>query len=139
MPQITIKEAIQEIGSLTDDKPIIDILRPWMAITGLTFKDALHLSHGEAIEGLKAVHNKLGEVLDVLDEDQLQEAACRCLKDITVYGEMMSHGDVTVRHGQNLNWDGTAWIYISDPKLRQRDSSKSYAEALKIVREIVDS
>jgi len=139
MPQITIKEAILEIKHLMEDVevPIIDVLRPWMTITGLNFKDALHLTHQSALEGLRAVYQKLGEVLDVLDEDQLQEAACRCLKNITVYGEMIEDGDVAVRHGQTLSWDGSSWNYVTDPKLRQRGSSKSYREALKDIREML--
>jgi len=141
MSQTTLKDAILEIRKLEDDTnvPIIDILRPWMAITGLTFKDALHLTPADAINGLIAVHKKLGEVLDVLDEDQLQEAACRCLKTVTVYGELITDGDVAVRHGQNIQWDGNTWVFITDPKMRQRGSSKSYSEALKIVREFIGS
>lgn len=141
MPQNTIKGAIQEIAGLMEDTnvPIIDVLRPWMAITGLSFKDALHLTHHDALKGLAAVYGKLGEVLDVLDEDQLQEAACRCLKTITVYGEMITDGTVAVRHGQNIEWDGNNWAFITDPKMRQRGTSKSYSEALKIVREIVNA
>ena len=137
MPQITLKEAIAEIGNLRESPnvPIIDVLRPWMAITGLTFKDALHLTHNDAIEGLLRVHTKLAEVLDVLDEDQIQEAACRCLKTVTVYGEMITDGTVAVRHGQNIAWDGSTWHYTADPKMRQRGSTKSYSEALAAVRE----
>jgi len=139
MPQITMKDAIREIKTLSEDTnvPIIDVLRPWMVITGLTFKDALHLTHHDAIEGLMRVYAKLAEVLDVLDDDQVQEAACRCLKRITVYGEMITDGTVAVRHGQNVEWDGASWLYTADPKLRQRGSTKSYREALAAVREIV--
>jgi len=139
MSQITLKEAIVEIGNLTENTnlPIIDILRPWMAITGLTFKDALHLTHNDAVEGLLRVHTKLAEVLDVLDEDQIQEAACRCLKTVTIYGEMITDGTVAVRHGQNIVWDGSDWHFTADPKMRQRGSSKSYREALTAVRELM--
>ena len=136
MPQITLKQAIVEIGNLRENTnvPIIDILRPWMAITGLTFKDALHLTHRDALDGLMRVYGKLGDVIDVLDEDQIQEAACRCLKTVTVYGEMITDGTVAVRHGQNIAWDGTTWHYTADPKMRQRGSTKVYAEALAAVR-----
>jgi hypothetical protein len=139
MPQITLKAAILEIAKLQENAnvPIIDVLRPWMAITGLTFKDALHLTHQDAVEGLLRVHAKLAEVLDVLDEDQIQEAACRCLKDVTVYGEMITDGEVAVRQGQNISWDGSSWNYVVDPKMRQRGSSKSYATALGAVRELL--
>lgn len=139
MPQITMKDAIREIKTLAEDTnvPIIDVLRPWMVLTGLTFKDALHLTHHDAIEGLMRVYAKLAEVLDVLDDDQIQEAACRCLKNITVYGEMITDGEVALRHGQTISWDGSTWHYTTDPKLRQRGSSKSYAEALNAVREML--
>lgn len=141
MPQSTIREAIESIARLQQatNPPIIEVLRPWMIVTGLTFKDALHVSYADLQKGLDAIHDKLSGVLDVLDEDQLQEAACRSLKTVTVYGEMITDGDVAVRHGQNIEWDGSAWNYVTDPKLRQRGSSKSYAEALTTVRQIVGS
>lgn len=139
MSQEMIRHAIQSIARLQQatNPPLIEVLRPWMVITGLTFKDALHVSYEDLQRGLDAVHEKLSGVLDVLDEDQLQEAACRSLKTVTVYGEMMTDGDVAVRHGQNIDWDGSSWNYVTDPKLRQRGASKSYAEALAAVREIV--
>lgn len=139
MSQITLKDAIRDIERLKSDPnaPIIEVLRPWMTITGLTFKDALHLKMSDAVEGLVRVHDKLGEVLDVLDEDQLQEAACRCLHSITVYGEMISDGEITLRQGQTLVWDGSNWLYTTDARLRQRGSSKSYAEALAAVQEML--
>lgn len=139
MTQELIRHAIESIGRLQQatNPPLIEVLRPWMVITGLTFKDALHVSYADLQGGLDAIHEKLNGVLDVLDEDQLQEAACRCLKTVTVYGEMMKDGDVAVRHGQNIEWDGNAWNYVTDPKLRQRGSSKSYAQAMTAVREMV--
>jgi hypothetical protein len=138
MPQ-TVKDAIASIANIGHDtnSPLIDILRPWMTITGLGFKDALHLVHHDLIEGLMRVHNKLGESLDIFDEDQLQEAACRCLGRVTVYGEMITDGDIAIRHGQNIEWDGTTWVFISDPKMRMRGTSKSYPEALATVQKIV--
>jgi hypothetical protein len=138
MPQ-TIKEAIASIKDLEEktNAPLIDVLRPWMTITGLGFKDALHLVHQDLIKGLMRVHDKLGESLDIFDEDQLQEAACRCLGRVTVYGEMITDGDIAIRHGQNIEWDGATWVYIADAKMRQRGTSKSYPVALAAVREIV--
>lgn len=135
----TIKEAIASLKSLDHETnaPIIDVLRPWMVITGLGFKDALHLVQQDVIEGLMRVHNKLGESLDIFDDDQLQEAACRCLGRVTVYGEMITDGETAIRHGQNIEWDGSTWVYIADAKMRQRGTSKTYPEALKAVREIV--
>lgn len=138
MPQ-TIKDAIASLKTLDHETnaPIIDVLRPWMVITGLGFKDALHLVQQDVIEGLMRVHNKLGESLDIFDDDQLQEAACRCLGRVTVYGEMITDGETAIRHGQNIEWDGSTWVYIADAKMRQRGTSTSYPEALKAVREIV--
>jgi len=135
----TIKDAINSIKDLETktNAPLIDVLRPWMTITGLGFKDALHLVHQDLVEGLMRVHEKLGESLDIFDEDQLQEAACRCLGRVTVYGDMITDGDIAIRHGQNIEWDGTMWLYISDPKMRQRGTTKSYTQALATVREIV--
>ena len=135
----TVKESIASLKNLDPDTnaPLIDVLRPWMVITGLGFKDALHLVHKDLVEGLMRVFKKLGDSLDIFDEDQLQEAACRCLGRVTVYGEMIIDGDTGIRHGQNIEWDGSTWNYITDAKMRQRGTSKSYPEALKTVREIV--
>lgn len=133
----TLKDTINEIATLRDnpDATIMDALRPWMVITGLSFKDALHLSYPQVTEGLFAVYNKLEDVIDVLDDDQIQEAACRSLKKITVVGDTITDGDVAVRSGKDISWDGTTWAWISDPKLRQRNTSKSYREALSAVLE----
>lgn len=138
MTQLSIKEAIQGIADLKEDTniPMINIMRPWMIITDLSFKDAIHLTHRDMIAGLVRVHNKLGEVLDVLDEDQLRESACRCLKEVVVYGDEITDGEIAVRHSQRLSWDGSNWNYTADPKLRQRATSKSYIEALATVREL---
>ena len=135
----TVKESIASLKNLDPDTnaPLIDVLRPWMVITGLGFKDALHLVHKDLVEGLMRVFKKLGDSLDIFDEDQLQEAACRCLGRVTVYGEMIIDGDTGIRHGPNIEWDGSTWNYITDAKMRQRGTSKSYPEALKTVREIV--
>jgi len=136
----TIKDAIASLRDLDQDTnaPLIDVLRPWMLVTGLGFKDALHLVHKDLIEGLMRVYKKLGDSIDIFDEDQLQEAACRCLGRVTVYGEMITDGDGDgIRHGQNIEWDGNTWNYIADAKMRLRGASKSYPEALKTVQEIV--
>lgn len=137
MSQITIKEAVREIQYLDGgcNHPLIRVMRPWMVITGLSLEDAIHLNYDETVRNLVLVHRKLGELLDILDEDQLQETACRCLKEIVVYGELVTDGDTAIRQRQVIAWDGDTWQYITDPKLRQRGSSKSYVTALADVRE----
>ena len=115
--------------------PLIDLLRPWMVITGLEFKDGVHLTADSLVEKLLRVHAKLGDSLDLLDDDQLQEAACRCFKKITVYGELIEEGDIVLKHGQDIEWDGSTWIFISDPKLRMRETSKLYLNALEAVKQ----
>lgn len=137
MTQHSIKDAIASTRDLRERGrlPLLDVLRPWMAITGLGFKDALHLTHDDLVEGLVRVHARLGDSLDIFDEDQLQEAACRCLGSVTVYAEMITDGELAVRHGQNIEWDGGKWVYISDPKMRMRETASSYREALRAVRE----
>lgn len=136
MTNMTTREAIAGLRHLHENVnvPIIELLRPWMIITGLDFKDAIHLTADDLVKQLLRVHAKLGDSLDLLDEDQLQEAACRCLKKITVYADPVDDGEVAVRHGQDVDWDGTSWVYITDPKLRMRESSKHYSEAIAAVR-----
>ena len=139
MTQISIKEAINSLEALLDSAKVklIDVLRPWMVITNLEFEDAVHLNYGAALEGLLSVHSKLKEMTDVLDDDQLQEAACRCLKSIVVYGDDITDGEIAVRRSQRISWDGNNWNYTADPSLRQRGTSKSYLEALAAVREMM--
>lgn len=137
MPTITAKDAIARLGDLTAHThlPLIQLLQPWMVITGLEFKDAVHLTHFSLLQKLVHVHSKLGDSLDILDEDQLREAACRCFKRITVYGDFIGDGDIVLRHGQDIDWDGSTWNFISDPKLRMRETSKLYVDALAAVKE----
>jgi len=140
MTQISIKDAIRSIEVLTEGvkkATLLDVLRPWTVITDLSFQDALHLNYENTFEGLLRVYGKLREMTDVLDEDQLRETACRSLKDITIYGEDITDGEIAVRYSQTLSWDGTHWNYTADPKLRQRGTSKSYVEALAAVREMM--
>jgi hypothetical protein len=134
MTQNSIKEAVGSLVSLREDLPLIDLMRPWLVITGLEFTDAVHLTCSELVAGLEKVRDRLGDSIDLLDEDQLQEAACRCIKKVTVYGDPMIDGDFAVRSGRTIEWDGSRWIYVSDPKLRLTESSQHYAAALEAVR-----
>jgi hypothetical protein len=139
MPQISIKDAIAGLRHLPENVnvPIIDLMRPWMTLTGLEFKDAVHMTADDLVKKLLAVHAKLGDSLDLLDEDQLQEAACRCLKKITVYGDLVGEGDIVLSHGQDVSWDGSTWNFVVDPKLRMRQTSKHYLEAITAVKELL--
>ena len=143
----SIKQTIREISALFTGQasvnrdpsatttPLIDLMRPWLVITGLDFKDVVHLSSGEMWSALERVHAKVGGILDVLDDDQLRETACRMIGSVTLHEEDPVVEDGVVLHGgTTISWDGSAWQYVSDPKLRMRDSTKTYAEALSAVR-----
>jgi len=137
----SIKDTIASLKHLHENVnvPLIDLMRPWMVITGLDFKDAVHLTADGLVQALLRVHGKLGDSLDLLDEDQLQEAACRCIKKVTVYGDLVDGGDGARSHGQDLSWDGSTWNFVVDPKLRMRETSKRYLEALAAVKERLGS
>lgn len=138
--QISIKDAIASIPSLKEDtSPMIDFMRAWMIITGLDFKDVVHLSHKELVQGLGRVSSKLSDSVDIFDDDQLQEAACRCLGKITVYGDPVGEGDIVLSHGQDVSWDGSTWNYVSDPKMRLRETSKHYLNAIAAVKDRVET
>jgi hypothetical protein len=115
--------------------PLIKLLRPWLVITGLDFKDAVHLTSDALWSAYQSINTKLGEVIDVLDDDQLREAACRCLGSVTVYGEMIQEGDVAVHHGITISWTGNRWAYVTDSKLRLRETSSSFVEGLAAINE----
>jgi hypothetical protein len=141
MPQTNIKDAIAGLRDIPEDSkvPLIDLMRPWMAITGLEFKDVVHLTAQDLGTKLRAIHTKFGDSLDLFDEDQLREAACRCMQKVTVYGELIKDGDVAVRQSQDMIWDGTTWTFVVDPRMRLRQTSKSYVESLAAVKEQLSS
>lgn len=134
---MTLKETIAGLKHLHENinVPLIELLRPWMIITGLEFKDGVHLTADDLVQKLLRVYAKLGDSLDLLDEDQLREAACRCLKKVTVYGELVEDGGIVLKHGQDIEWEGSTWVFISDPKLRLRETSKFYEHALEAVKQ----
>jgi hypothetical protein len=134
---MSIKESIAGLKPLHENinVPLIELLRPWMIIAGLEFKDGVHLTADDLVQKLLRVYAKLGDSLDLLDEDQLREAACRCLKKITVYGDFIEDGDIVFKHGQDIEWDGSTWVFISDPKLRLRETSKLYEHALDAIKQ----
>jgi hypothetical protein len=137
MTQHNLKDTIAGLRHLHENinVPLIELLRPWMIITGLDFKDGVHLTADELVQKLLRVYVKLGDSLDLLDEDQLREAACRCFKKVTVYGELVEDAGIVLKHGQDIEWDGNTWIFISDPKLRMRETTKVYAHALEAVKQ----
>lgn len=136
MTDTPLKDTIAGLRWLSENinVPLIQLLRPWMVITGLEFQDGVHLTADQLVNSLLRVYGKLGDSLDLLDEDQLQEAACRCLKKITVYGEMID-SSVAAQQKQDVEWDGSTWVFIADPKMRLRETSKSYVQALGAVKE----
>jgi hypothetical protein len=142
-----IKQTIRDIGRLTERRsdmddfkamatvPLIDMMRPWLVITNLDFKDVVHVSVEEIWSALCRVHDKLGGILDVLEEDQMRETACRMIASVTVRdADPVVDGDILLHCGTTISWDGGSWQYVSDPKLRMRASAKTYAEALEAVR-----
>lgn len=136
-----LKQAIAGLGQMLEGTaattPLIKLLRPWLVITGLEFKDAVHLTSDTLWTAYGAISSKLGEVLDVLDDDQLREAACRCLGNVTVYGDLIEEGDVALHHGITISWSGTQWAYVTDPKLRLRETSSSFVNALAAVNQML--
>lgn len=133
---MTIRTAIASLKDLTPEAtlPLIDVLRPWMLITGLDFKDAIHCTYQDLVTSLCLVYEKLGDSVDIFDEDALQEAACRCLKKITLFGEPMKEGFVQVTPSIDVVWDGNSWIFITDPKMRSQGMASRYKEALEEAR-----
>lgn len=123
-----IKNAVLSIQALNEKSGLIDYLRPWLVITDLELQDALALSFDDLREGLERIYSKLSDSCDIFDEDQLQEAACRCLGTIVMQGELMEDAEVRHRTSFKAEWNGNHWFYITDPRLRQRVETKSYAE-----------
>ena len=130
----TIKTTITGLKSLklgtgAGKEPLINLIRPWMIITDLELMDAIHLNVEELQGQLSSIRDSLMDVIDIVDEDQLQEAACRKIKSMNVYADMIPDQDVAERAKLTINWDGSKWLYITDPKLRMTESSSSYKAA----------
>ena len=137
-----IKTNILGIKNLLDEKkpedvPLVDLLRVWMVITDLEIMDAMHLSVSELGEHLISIHEKLSGILDVVDEDQLQEAACRQIGKINIYGDFIQEGEVAERMKLTVSWDGGKWLYITDPKLRMTESCGNYKSAKNAIFEML--
>lgn len=126
-----IKEAVLSIQNLTDGSPLIRYLRPWLVITDLEFQDAVNVSFNHIKDGLRRVSEKLSGSVDIFDDDQLREAACRCLKEITLHGDIVEGPEGPYAASFKMEWKGDNWHYISDPRLRQKCASKSYGEVRK--------
>jgi hypothetical protein len=127
-----------KLGAPFGEEPLISLIRPWMIITDLELLDAIHLNLNDLREQLSSIRDSLTDVIDIVDEDQLQEAACRKIKSINVYADMIPDRDVAERAKLTINWDGGKWLYITDPKLRMTESSTSYKEARKAVFGMLD-
>lgn len=134
MTQFSVKTSIQNISQKRlADTPLITVLRYWMTITGLDFKDAIHVSFEEMSRDLENIHDRLASVVDVLDDDQAQEAACRLLEQIHIYSDDMDDEEVSARSRITVKWDGSAWQFICDPKLRLRESKPRFVDAREAV------
>lgn len=150
MSQNTIQQAIDDIQRLSEkyandpfEIPLSDLLRPWLAITDLGIKDALGLSAKEIWAHLDSVLGGLSGYLAVMgsmpNPTELQEAACRLMGSFTIAGTNIIDGDLTLQQKMTLVFEGGVWVYITDPKLRMRETSVSFREALAKVRKMLQS
>lgn len=137
----SIKPIIQALTQIDLDNPesarLVDLFQPWLIITDLELKDVIHLSAGDLGANLRDIRDSLSGLTDVIDDDQLQEAACRKIKRIDIYGEYIEDATVAERQKVTLNWDGAKWMYVCDPKLRQQESCASYKGAKAAVFEML--
>lgn len=145
MSQNTFQQALSSIEDLPKKKapevPLHDLIRPWLAITDLGIREALQLSAEQIHQNLCAVHEGLASYLKVMgtspDPDELQEAACRLIGQMDVLGEGFNDGDITMQHKMTIKFEGGAWVYIADSKLRLRQSKEFFQEALSEVRSML--
>jgi hypothetical protein len=150
MSQNTIQQAIEDIQRLAkkhsesgEDIPLGDLLRPWLAITDLDIKDALEQSAADLWANLRAVHTGLSGYLAVMgsmpNPTELQEAACRLMASFSVAGTNIVDGDISLQQKMTIVFEGGVWVYITDPKLRMRETTTNFREALAKVREMLQS
>lgn len=147
MSQTTLQQALTSIESLPKAKaaevPLHDLIRPWLAITDLGIREALHITAEHLHRDLCAVHEGLASYLKVMgttpDPDELREAACRLIGQMEVLGDGFVDGDIEMRNKVPLKFEGGVWVYWSDPKLRMRQTKENFREALVEVREMLTS
>lgn len=136
-------EYLFEEGTLRTSTSLMDVLRPWLIITGLDVQDLLHKPWTELVAPLLRIHKKLPSVLSILDEDQAQEAACREIKSVDVFSDLnddfFEEVDLAGRTKITVAWDDLLekWVWIGDPKLRIRETSRRFIEARDSVREML--
>lgn len=131
-----MKQAVRSIGPMLEKKSLatfLDVFRPWLTLTDLDIMDVLHVPHGLLSNKLERVHTELSRLLDVLTDEQAQEAAVRILAPITVHASVSDPFDQRPS-GATLVWDGANWLFVCDPRTRQRDTRATYREALAAVR-----
>lgn len=133
----TMKDTIRSLRKLKlgspDEEPVIHLIGPWMTVTDLELMDVIHLPLCQIVSDLVTIREALSDVVDVMDDDQVQEAACRKIGKLNVYGDMIQDAGVAERAKITINWDGGRWLYITDPKLRMTESSVSYKTAKEAV------
>jgi hypothetical protein len=147
MSQNTIQQAINDIAILSKtpaaEAPLAKLLRPWLAITDLELEDALTRNATELWDQLARVHKGLSGYLAVMgstpDPDELQEAACRLMGSFEIMGTNIIEGDIDITQKMSIVFEGGSWIYITDPKLRLRQTSDKFRTALKAVRQMLKS
>jgi len=147
MSQTTLQQALTAIESLPTKKamdiPLHDLIRPWLSITDLGIREALQVSAGQLFADLCAVHEGLASYLKVMgttpDSDELREAACRLIGQMDVLGEGFVDGDISMQHKMTLKFEGGVWVYVSDPRMRLRQSKEKFSEALAEVRQLLAS
>lgn len=139
-----IKSAFKTIGDLLRNDGLggltfAEMMHLWISITDLELKDVIHLTPAQTQRELTLVHEKLRDVVDILDGDQLQEAACRLIKNVKVHRDPLGDIDFSVESGVDLNWDGNRWRFVSDPKLRLQEGAATYREALGKIQDMLNS
>lgn len=137
-------EYLFEDDTLRTSASLMDVLGPWLILTGLEVHDLLHKSWGDLVAPLLRIHKKLASVLSILDADQAQEAACREIKSVDIFDALseallFEEIDFAERTKVTITWDeaSSKWVWIGDPKLRNRETSSRYVEARDAVREML--
>jgi hypothetical protein len=148
MTQITIQQALDDIevqirkGGRAEDIPLRQLLRPWLILTDLEWQEGMDLSAGKIWRDLQAVHQGLASYLKVMGSTpnpvELQEAACRLIGEFQIRGADVTDGDINLTSHSTISFEGGAWVYVTDARLRLRDSKPTFREALREVRQMLD-
>lgn len=139
-----IRDLVRSLKKLFDEPDKVrlrDVLHPWSVLGEVHGPGLLDYRWEDLVFLLKEVYSRLAPVLDVLDEDQTREAACRAIGKFVVFGPKTLDEETQLEVGLRflIAWENDAWVYYADPKTRIPSKCDTYVEARAEVAQLLET